>query len=376
VISGAVAVRLAPDVLATMSAARRVAVVTGTNGKTTTTWMLADAVATTAGVATNREGSNLEAGLAAALLDDPHSSRAVLEVDEIYLPLLAPALQPEVMVLLNLSREFTRGVSLGRTVRALREMLAGQARPCTVVANADDPLVVWVVQAASPTVSVVWVAGGLTWGDDARRCPACGAALDLTAAWRCPTDDLVRPEPQWWLQDGEVVGPAGRVRVEPSGPGDWLWSNALFAIAAAAQLDVPLPAAAAAVGAVADVDGRYRVVSRGDHDVRLFMVKNPASWSQALGLAASPGHLVLVLERFGIKDATPLWDVDIDPHALGRVTVSGHRYADVAMRLEAAGVDVDVIPDPLQAIDAAPPGPVNVIVNYTALGDLKNALRP
>jgi UDP-N-acetylmuramyl tripeptide synthase len=375
VISGAVAVRLAPDVLATMSASRRVAVVTGTNGKTTTTWMLADAVRTTAPVATNREGSNLEAGLATALLDEPGSTRAVLEVDEIYLPLLAPSLRPEVVVLLNLSREFTRGVSLGRTVRALRGMLAGVDWPCTVVANADDPLVVWVVQAAAPTVTAVWVAGGLTWGEDARRCPCCGAALDLTAGWKCPTGDLARSAPQWWLDGGEVVGPAGRVPIEPSGPGEWLWSNALFAVAAAAQLGVPLPAAAAAVGAVADVDGRYKLVNRGDHDVRLFMVKNPASWSQALALASSPGHLVLVLERFGIKDATPLWDVDIDPQALGRVTVSGHRYADLAMRLEAAGIDADVVPDPLAAIDAAPPGPVNVIVNYTALGALKKALR-
>jgi UDP-N-acetylmuramyl tripeptide synthase len=374
VISGAVAVRLDPALLATLSASRRVAVVTGTNGKTTTTWMLADAVRTQAAVATNREGSNLEAGLATALLDEPESDHAVLEVDEIYLPLLAPSLRPEVVVLLNLSREFTRGVSLGRTVRALRRMLAGLDWPCTVVANADDPLVVWVVQAAAPIVTVVWVAGGLTWGEDCRRCPSCGAGLDLGERWRCPTADLVRPAPHWWREGEAVVGPAGRVPVAPIGPGQWLWSNALFAVAAAAQLGVPLPAAAAAVGAVVDVDGRYRLVSRGDHDVRLFMVKNPASWSQALGLASAPGHLVLVLERFGIKDATPLWDVDIDPHALGRVTVAGHRHADLAMRLEAAGATFDVVADPLAAIDAAPPGPVNVVVNYTALGALKKAL--
>lgn len=375
VISGALALRAGTGLLTDLTGNRRVAIVTGTNGKTTTTSMTAQAVATRGPVATNREGANMASGLVAALIDAPQDCDAVLEVDEIYVPSLGRAVRPRVFGLLNLSREFTRGVSLGRTVNAWRNFLASVDWRCTVVANCDDPLVVWAVQSRSPSIDVVWVAGRLTWDGDVRLCPGCGQPLDVDVdGWRCRAGDLGRPTPAWSLVRDTVQGPEGRWVLDLAGSPSWLGLNALFALALAREMGVPLAAAAEAVQQVSDVGGRYRLFVRGDHDVRLFMVKNPASWSQALTLAHAPGQLVLVMEQFGIKDATPLWDLILDPVALDSVTVSGHRAADLAARLEASGVLFTVVPDPLDAIDAAPSGAVNVIVNFTALTDLRTRL--
>lgn len=375
VISGTVTGRLAPDALRALTRDRRVALITGTNGKTTTTWMTAEAVATQGGVATSRAGANMASGLLSALLLAPPQADAVLEVDEIYLPALAADTRPSVITLMNLSREFTRGVSLARTTQAWRSVVAGVEWPSTIVANADDPTVVWAVSPRSPVCEVVWVGGGLTWLEDVRRCPACGAAAVIDeAGWRCESGDLRLPQARWTVEDGVIRGPGVQAQLHPTSPGGWLWSNMLFAIATAVQMGVAFDDAVRAVQAVDDVDGRYGAVTRGRHQVRLFMVKNPAGWSQALALAGSPGSLVLVMDQFGVKDATPLWDVSIDADRLGRVTVSGHRHADLAARLEAAGVDFTVVPDPLDAIDRAPPGPVNVIVNHSALHPLRDRL--
>lgn len=374
-ISGAVTLRLAPDALRVLTQGCRVALITGTNGKTTTTWMTAEAVSTQGPVATSRAGANMANGLVSALLLAPPGSDAVLEVDEIYVPMLATETRPRVITLMNLSREFTRGVSLLRTAQAWRDLVAAIDWPCTVIANADDPFVVWAVQPHSPDCEVVWVGGGLTWTEDARRCPACGGRAVLDSdGWRCSTGDLMTPPAEWAVTDGQIRGPGGSQRVQPTSPGDWLWSNMLFATATAVAMGVELSHAVAGVQSVLDVDGRYGLIRRGEHEVRLYMVKNPAGWTQALALADAPGSLVLVLDQFGVKDATPVWDVAIDPQRLSGATVSGHRYGDLAARLEVAGVDFCAVRDPLDAIDRAPPGPVTVIVNHSALQPLRSRL--
>ncbi len=375
VISGDIAVRIAPDALGQLARLRRVVFVTGTNGKTTTTWMTTEAVRTRGPVASNREGSNMATGLVGSLAAAPTSATAVLEVDEIFLAELAAQARPAAIALLNLSREFTRGVSLGRTLDAWRRFVARIDWPCTLVANADDPLVVWAVAARSPATRVVWVGAGLRWTFDARRCPACGEAIDFADHdWVCRSGDLSRPASDWTVTGGRLTGPGVAEAVHAGAPGGWLPANVAFAVALAQEVGVPAADALRAAAAVADVDGRYRLIQRGSHGVRISMVKNPASWHEALTLAHQPGHLVLAMDRFGIKDTTSLWDVPIDPVSLGRVTASGERYADLAARLEAAGADFTVEPDPVAAIDAAPAGPVHVIANYTAMINLKKRL--
>jgi len=170
VIGGRAGLKVAPDLVARLAAGRPVALVSGTNGKTTTTRLLVAALAEAGPVVTNATGSNMPAGHAAALAAGDRDCPVVLEVDEGYLPATLATTHPQAVILLNLSRD-----QLDRTneVRMLagrwREALAA-APDVAVVANADDPLVVW---AAGRAARVTWVSAGLRWRSDAVGCPAC-----------------------------------------------------------------------------------------------------------------------------------------------------------------------------------------------------------
>ena len=126
VFPGFVALRIAPDLLSRSLAGRSVCVVSGTNGKTTTTALVAAALGD--GVATNRDGANLPAGWASTLLDSPGPGPVVLEVDESYLPAALDAAPGAVAALLNLSRD---QLDRHSETRMLALALARDARgPC------------------------------------------------------------------------------------------------------------------------------------------------------------------------------------------------------------------------------------------------------
>ena len=139
-IGGLVAMTLDRSILGQLGQGRRTVVITGTNGKSTTTRMTAAALATMGDVATNAEGANMDAGLVAALAAAPTASLAALEVDEMHVPHVSDAVSPAVLVLLNLSRDqLDRVGEINHIERTLR---AGLARHpgAVVVANCDDVL--------------------------------------------------------------------------------------------------------------------------------------------------------------------------------------------------------------------------------------------
>src|SRR5581483_9241304 len=106
VIGGVIGLRVEPQLLTLLSEGRRIVLVTGTNGKTTTTRLVAAALSALGQeVASNAFGANMEAGLTAALGQSPEAPLAVLEVDEKYLPTVITATKPRVVTLLNLSRD-------------------------------------------------------------------------------------------------------------------------------------------------------------------------------------------------------------------------------------------------------------------------------
>ncbi len=152
VAGGRVGLALDPGLLATLAEGRRVALVTGTNGKTTTTRMLVAALTDREGppVVSNHTGANMPAGHVAAMAGSPREAPAVLEVDEGYLGRVMADTRPQVVVLLNLSRDQLDRISEVRMlVERWREALGapprsgGDGAPTAVVANADDPMVVW-----------------------------------------------------------------------------------------------------------------------------------------------------------------------------------------------------------------------------------------
>jgi len=387
-IGGLVAIGLDRSILRQLGQGRRTIVVTGTNGKSTTTRMTAAALGTLGSVATNAEGANMDAGLVAALAAARNAGLAALEVDEMHVPHVADAVDPAVIVLLNLSRDqLDRVGEINRIERTLR---AGLARhPSTVVvANCDDVLM---TSAAYDCPHVVWVAAGGGWANDSVSCPRSGEIIvrDRTH-WYSTGTDFKRPIPQWWFDSEMVYGPDGlALPMKLALPGAVNRGNATQAVAAAVTLGVDPIAAAAAVSGVDEVAGRYRTVRLGSHTARVLLAKNPAGWQEALSMVDKHGAGVVIAVNGQVPDGEDLswlWDVRFEQFVgepLARrdttqplhVVAAGERGTDLAVRLGYAGVEHTLVHDTLAAIKSCPPGHVEVIANYTAFLQLNRVLQ-
>ena len=177
VVGGRVMLKLAPDAIADLANGRVAALVSATNGKTSTTRLLANAVEQLGPVVTAATGANMTSGVVTTLASGPPDATAVLEVDEAYLPMVTAATKPRVILLGNLSRDqLDRMNEVAMTARKWRAMLAEHPE-VTVVANADDPVVTF---AAEQAPRVVWVGGGQVWTADSSVCPECGTLLTRT----------------------------------------------------------------------------------------------------------------------------------------------------------------------------------------------------
>jgi lipid II isoglutaminyl synthase (glutamine-hydrolysing) len=381
-----------PHLLEHLSARRDVALVSGTNGKTTTTRLLTVALgADGASVVSNETGSNMPPGLVAALAADRGAARAVLEVDEIYVPRVLAATGAGTVVLLNLSRDQLDRTNEVRMVAGRWRAALAAAPHTTVVANADDPLVVWGAGAAA---SVRWVGAGLRWRLDAVGCPSCDGRIAFGAdrGWGCASGcGLCRPELTAWLE-GDAEGADGvwadgrRLEISLLLPGRFNHANALMAAVAAECHGVAAEEALAAMAPVAEVAGRFTTRDIGGVPARLMLAKNPAGWSELLDLVGrGDGALVVSINARTADGTDPSWLWDVPFESLGRravVVATGDRCRDLSVRLQYGGVAHAVEPDPVRAVTAAATAGaggggggsdghvVEVIGNYTAFHDL------
>jgi UDP-N-acetylmuramyl tripeptide synthase len=404
VIGGRAILALDPTALANLAVGHPACLVSGTNGKTTTTSLLRAALSTLGPVVTNLLGANLPSGIITALADGAPGANAALEVDEAWLGRVADAIDPAVVVLLNLSRDQLDRNNEVRTIAGgWRRILAG--RPATtVVANADDPLVVW---AAGSAARVRWVGAGQPWTADASGCPGCGGRIvfdarthaghatlsdaptesgaDLHGGWACSSCDLQRPALDTWVDGDAVVTRSGRrTEVALALPGRANRSNATMALTAAACLGVDPDAAAAAMATTDEIVGRYRTVVVGGVRARMLLAKNPAGWLEVLDVLRPAPVPVVVAINARIadgRDPSWLWDVPFERLDGRLVVATGERGRDLAVRLHYAEVDHRFVADLVAAVQAAVSsalslgvGDVDVVANYTAFQSLRARL--
>ena len=378
-IGGLVAMTLDRSVLRQLGAGRRTVVVTGTNGKSTTTRMTAAALSTLGpeqSVATNAEGANMDAGLVAALAADRRAGLAALEVDEMHVPHVLDAVEAAVVVLLNLSRDQLDRVGEINVIE--RTLRAGLARHPHVVAvaNCDDVLM---TSAAYDSPHVVWVAAGGAWANDSVSCPRSGEVIVRDKGhWYSTGADFKRPSPQWWFDDDTLYGPDGlALPMRLALPGAGNRGNAAQAVAAAVALGANPSEAVAAVSQVDEVAGRYRSVRIGGHEARILLAKNPAGWQEALSMVDKHAAGVVIAVNGRVPDGEDLswlWDVRFEHFEETPVVAAGERGTDLAVRLGYAGVEHTLVHDTLAAIASCPPGRVEVVANYTAFLQLQRAL--
>jgi len=374
-VRGQILTRLAPSAFADLLRGRRVLAVSGTNGKTTTTHLLAAAVRTGLGadgarLVTNADGANLGYGIASALSQARKADIAVLETDERVVSAMIEHARPEILVLLNFSRDqldrHHEIKALGRSWRVALEA-AGADGP-TIVANACDPLVTW---SAGTAAKVIWVETDTVWHADGALCPACGSLLVRVPAegrdrWDCPGCELTQPSADYRVVGKTIILPSGeQVQPDLQVPGSFNISNAACALAAALEFGVGLEDALAGMHTVTSPAGRFATTTFGSTTARLLLAKNPAGWAEALPLAGSD-PVILAIDAVAAdgKDVSWLWDVDYEQLAGRHVICTGPRAQDLAVRLSYAGVEHEIEPD-LRAALGERHAAVDVIATYT-----------
>lgn len=395
--------------------------VTGTNGKTTTSMLVAKAVAT-AGLQplANTSGSNLARGIASTLalaatpsgrLNNADDSLGVFEVDEAALPLLVPALRPRAIVFLNLFRDQLDRFGEVDAVAALwRDLLARTPLETVLVLNADDPTVAGLGD-GRPSVVYFGVddrrlgSSTLDHASDARSC-LCGAPLLYERAyaghvghWRCDACGRARPQPHVVgsgidLRDGRStafdISIAGEVsRVEMKLGGLYNVYNALAAGGAAVALGLPPDTAVTAIRGAGAAFGRQETFDVEGRSVEIYLGKNPAGVNQVIAtlMLDEKRRVLLIALNDNIADGRDIswvWDADFEHLAgfFGHVIVSGRRAEEMALRLKYADwpeATMEIVPalrDGLErALELAAPGEtLTLLPTYTAMLELRALL--
>ena len=414
---GLVLTRLRPEATAEMARAvpGGVILVSGTNGKTTTARLLRAALnASGAEVVANTAGSNLERGVATALLNDDGAEVGLFEVDEAALPGLIGQTRPRVITLMNLFRDqLDRYGELEHLVERWRDAVAGLDPAVTVVYNADDPAVAEIAAGHPNTVSYGIEdprvgRDRLPHAADTTECRRCGARLHydmVTIAhlgrWSCGACGLARPEPDVAATKVELHGldgqrlamaaPHGPMEMSLRLPGMHNAYNAIAATATALALDIDPETIGPALARRQAAFGRAERTQVGPTRVTTLLAKNPAGANENIRtmlLEDQPLHvLVLLNDRTADgQDVSWIWDVDyellLEGDRLASLTVGGDRAYDLALRFRYAGLDADrlaVVPAVASAFEAAlaacgPGGDLYVLPTYTALLEFKALL--
>ena len=423
---GLIADRIDPALLTKIATRlpRGVIVVAGTNGKTTTSRMLADVLeADGCQVVHNRSGSNLVRGVAAAFADhasltgNPGGDAAVVETDEAALPTILQLVRPCVVVLNNLFRDqLDRYGELNTIATKWRAALARLPLETTLVVNGDDPTLATITEGiAARRLSFGlnerrYRLDALPHAADAATCRRCGADLVYDAlyvshlgAWRCPACGVARPPLDVTGVDVELRGvealrvvlerrEAAPLPLEVGVPGLYNVYNVIAAATAARALGVGDETIVRSLAAFRAAFGRIERVSLRGRTLTLALVKNPVGFDEVLRMLTMATGGLTVPTLIAINDLTAdgrdvswLWDVDFEILANGVAPLSttGLRGADMANRLKYAGVPAERIvplgPDLQRALDAfvasvPEGGTAYILPTYTAMLELRQIL--
>jgi len=412
---GRVLLRLEPRAIASLGKklARGSVVVSATNGKTTTSSMLASVLeASGAAVVHNRAGSNMNWGVATALLDAGSAPDQIglFEVDEAWLDRVARDLDPSLILLSNLFRDqLDRYGELELLADRWAELVGERDGRSTFVLNADDPLVADLGRERSRVVYFgvedrSHSLESLEHASDSKRCRNCGHEYEYEAVYlghlgryRCPNCGRERPKPEIAAEtvrlrgmagsDVRITTPAGAIELSLPLPGLYNVYNALAATAAALQLGATTAQVGEALSRVAAAFGRAEQVRVNGRDVAILLVKNPAGANEVLRtLTLEDGALDLwIALNDGIadgRDISWIWDADFELLAdrAGHVTCSGTRAEEMALRLKYAGfegpiaVERELGPSLDSAVASANGGRLFALPTYTALLELRDLL--
>jgi UDP-N-acetylmuramyl tripeptide synthase len=388
-----------------------VALVSATNGKTTTTAMVAEILGQKHDLAWNRAGANLLSGITSALISGRAADFGLFEVDEGALPEALARTRPRAVLLGNLFRDqLDRYGELEIVAERWRAAVAGLPTETTLVVNADDSLV---AELASGRASVLrfglddprHARAGLQHAADSKYCVRCGTPYTFSVAYvghlgdyECPSCGHRRPDLDVAAREIELRGlvssrfrisaPQGELDVELALPGLYNVYNALAAAALALSVGASLTDVGAGLERFNAAFGRFERIATAGKSVVLLLVKNPAGANEVVRTLETgiPPVLVIALNDAIAdgQDVSWIWDVDFEPllARAGHVVASGDRAAELGLRLVYGGLSEDsleVVPSLEQALDRGlqlvdPGTELVVLPTYTAMLALREIL--
>ncbi|MBE3551397.1 MAG: DUF1727 domain-containing protein [Kyrpidia tusciae] len=386
---GVVAMRLCPDFLAVAGArfAGKIVLITGTNGKTTTSNLVGGWLRDNGWqVVSNRLGANLVQGIATAVVEQLPLTRrereaAVFEVDEATVEKVVEDLAPGVVVVTNFFRDqMDRYGELDRVVDLVAAALARVPKSCVCLINGDDPL----AYRAAPEGRAVrfygldapqWLEPGSREVRDGKFCGFCGHPLGYAGffygqlgVWRCPGCGRERPGPDPAARRIRLAGTGLAFEVDGlparlDSPGLYNVYNVLAAYGAVRALGLSAEQVRAAMGRIRTGLGRLERFRVEGRPVVLALVKNPAGLNEQLKVVERTPDVtdvVLVLNDLYADgtDVSWIWDADLErlkDKGFERVWCAGTRAEDMAIRVRYAEWpgEIRMIRDPTACVEAA-----------------------
>jgi UDP-N-acetylmuramyl tripeptide synthase len=372
----------AVDALATRLSSG-VALVSATNGKTTTTAMAARILGRDHRLAWNRAGANLLSGIASALVAGRRADLGLFEVDEGALPEAIARTRPRAVSLANLFRDqLDRYGELELVAERWRDAVRTLSAGATLVVNADDPLVADLAEGREHALRFGvddprHARPALQHAADSKYCVRCGAPYEYAAAYvghlgdySCPACGHSRPLLDVAARAIDLNGvtgsrfrlesPYGNLDVELSLPGLYNVYNATAAAALAFALGASPVAVRDGLAAFSAAFGRFERIPAGSKAIVVLLIKNPAAANEALRTLETgvPPVLVVALNDAIAdgQDVSWIWDVDFEPLLphVGRVVASGDRAAELGVRLVYGGLPeerLEVVPGLERALD-------------------------
>lgn len=380
---GKVALKICPDIFYKLSDKFRIIMVTGTNGKTTTSRII-EGMLEKAGLhyVSNKSGANLASGIATTLISalsltgKPIAKTALLETDEAAFRTLAPKLKPEIVIVTNFFRDqLDRFGELYTTLNSVREGIKGSPES-TLILNADDSLCASLGQNTSNPViyfglgDKVYPEDYLIANADAAFCINCKSRYEYLSSsfghlghFKCPNCGYERPDAQIECTQVleydnlsstiEIQIPAGKIAVKLALPGLYNIYNALAGAAIGHMLELKEEDLVYVLEGFECGFGRMETLSVSGRELKMILVKNPTGFNQVLKYLLTQKDKCVI--GFAINDKLAdgtdiswLWDVDFEilsfmQSKVRRFFVSGTRAEDMAVRLKYAGIPSDSI---------------------------------
>lgn len=421
-VPGAAARRIHPGILRDIVARSEVlpVLVTGSNGKTTTSRLTAAALrAAGRDVTTNAAGANLVAGVTATAVSGAdlrgrlRPGILLAEVDEGALGTVADEVRPASVVMTGVFRDqLDRFGEIHAVGGALDAVVTRLPRSAAWIANADDPLVASLAphrRGRRVTFGLELDAStdAISRAADTIRCPRCRSDLAYRAVYlshlgdyRCTSCGFTRPPLDVAVTRLRIDGiertemtvriSTGELELSLPQAGTHIAYDAAAAIATLIGLGVDPAAAPAAFAATPPAFGRLEPIDAAGCRLVLAFVKNPTSYNttlRTLAGAGEPRHALFALSNTLVdgEDFAWLWDVDLETvvDRLERATLTGSRADEIANRLRYAGLDparMQVVADPGAALDSAiastPPGDrLIVLAGYTPTLELRAVMQ-